>query len=182
MEQRFQYLDGYAQRFLLEQKKKLYCGHITDVTMGFESYQKVPQGAWQKGSDTTVLMEFFEHFCSEHADIVAQHDILRWVHTALANINLAIRLLYKSGLWLTKDQARTIGVSGLNFLKSYSYLVSLTLRAGRDRFPITPKCHFIHHLFYNLKADSARLTWSLNCLSTAVQMDEELSYIQSKFF
>ena len=136
--------------------------------MGFDSLQKCPQGAWQKASDTALLLQFFEVFCDDHAAIAASDPILKWTHTAVANINLCF-----SGLWLTQDLGQTAAISGMNFLKSYGHLVSLTMAANRDRFPVTPKLHYLHHLFLKLKEDSARLAWSLNMIGSSVQMDEE---------
>ena len=140
--------------------------------MGFESYKKCPQGSWQKGSDTALLLEILENFCDCHAALVVNVDILRWIYKAVANLNLSFRMLYRGGLWLDKHHAGTAATSGLNFLKCYGHLVSLTMAADRDRFAVTPKFHFLHHLFLKLKEDSMRLTWSLNMISTSVQMDE----------
>ena len=173
MEQRFEYVNAFTQRYLAQKKKRLYCGRISAVTLGFESFQKPPQGGWQKASDTALLLEIFEQFCSEHADLATRHEILRWTFTATSNLNFAMRTLYKSGLWMTRMQARDASVAGLNFLKCYSTLATLCIAANRDRYPITPKAHYLHHLFYELKVQSAQHTWCLNFLGTSVQMDEE---------
>ena len=141
--------------------------------MGFESYKKCPQGAWQKGSDTALLLEIFEDFCDAHAALAMSNDILRWTYRAVANLNLCFRMLYRGGLWLDKHHAQTASTCGLNFLKCYGHLVALTLAADRDRFSVTPKLHFLHHLFLKLREDSSHLDWSLNMVSTSVQMDEE---------
>ena len=58
-------------------------------------------------------------------------------------------------------------------LKCYGHLVALTLAADRDRYPVTPKFHFLHHLFLTLQESSSQHAWSLNMISTSVQMDEE---------
>ena len=157
----------------METKKKLYCGRISAVTLGFESLQKVPLGGWQKASDTTILLEFFERFCSDHAHLAREDQILGWTFTAVCNLNFAMRTLFRCGLWMTREQACDASVAGLNFLKSFSRLAGLTIAANRDRFPITPKSHFLHHLFHELKLEGSQHSWALNCLGTSVQMDEE---------
>ena len=172
MEQRFKYIDDHAQQYLRQHGRKLYCGHITDTTVGFDSYQKCPAGGWQKGSDTTLLFDIFEDFCSAHASLASAHDILRYTYTAAANINLCFRTLYRSGVWLTKQEAHIAATCGCNFLKSYAHLVHLTIQADRDRFPITPKCHYLHHLFLELQQQGTQQEWALNVLCYSVQQDE----------
>ncbi|CAE7359121.1 unnamed protein product [Symbiodinium sp. CCMP2456] len=170
--ERLEYVDRAAQSWLQGRNDKLYCRRISEVTMGIDSLQKVPTGGWQKASDTTLLLEFVEHFCSIHSEHTNQDAILRWIWVAAANINLSIRTLYQGGLWLDQHHGRTAAVCGLNFLKAYGHLVSLCLRADRDRFPVTPKLHMLHHLFLELKTDSSRHSWALNMLGTSVQQDE----------
>ena len=173
MRERFSYLDQHAQAYLKRCGKTLYCRSIDENSVGFESMAKCPVGSWQKASDTAVLLDVFEDFCKTHASLAASDEILKWTFTAAANVNVSIRTLYKGGLWLDRCHGQMASISGLNFLKSYGHLVALTLRANRDRFAITPKFHFLHHLFLRLKEESSKLDWSLNMIGTSVQMDEE---------
>ena len=143
------------------------------MTLGFDSFQKCPQGGWQKASDTTIILEIFEAFCDGHTAKSAQEPILAWTHTAVANLNACLRLLYRCGLWMTQQQAAEAACCGLNFLKSYGHLVHLTILANRDRFPLTPKMHYIHHLMVDMQTQSASAAWSLNCVASTVQMDED---------
>ena len=181
MPERFAYLDRHAKQYLQRHNKKLYCSGVNEVTMGFESLQKCPQGSWQKGSDTTLLLEIFEDFCDQHSELAGQHEVLRWTYTGVANINMSMRTLYRGGLWLDQHHARTASICGLNFLKAYAHLVGITVACGRDRFPLVPKLHFLHHLFLSLKESSFRRTWSLNMIATSVQMDEEPSQLLERF-
>ncbi|CAE6925045.1 unnamed protein product, partial [Symbiodinium sp. CCMP2456] len=121
--ERFAYLDGHAQAYLQRQNKKLYCRYINELTVGFDSYQKCPQGAWQKASDTTLLLEIFEDFCDVHASMASENAILGWTYTGVVNLNACVRLLYRSGLWMTQRQALDASATGMNFLKSYGHLV-----------------------------------------------------------
>ncbi|CAE7922101.1 unnamed protein product, partial [Symbiodinium sp. KB8] len=125
--ERFAYINSMAQAFLRQRGEKLYCRNITEVSMGFESLQKCPQGSWQKASDTTILLEFVQHFCEAHPQEAARDPILHWISQGAHNINLSIRTLYRGGLWLDQHLAQTASTSGLNFLKSYGRLVALTL-------------------------------------------------------
>ena len=181
MPERFAYLDRHAKQYLQRHNKKLYCSGINEVTMGFESLQKCPQGSWQKGSDTTLLLEIFEDFCDQHSELAGQHEVLRWTYTGVANINMSMRTLYRGGLWLDEHHARTASICGLNFLKAYAHLVGITVACGRDRYPLVPKLHCLHHLFLSLKESSFRHAWSLNMIATSVQMDEEPSQLLERF-
>eukprot|EP00439_Symbiodinium_sp_Y106_P025684 s1493_g3.t1 len=173
VQDRFTYFDEFAQAYLQRTGKTLYCKRINEVTLGFDSFQKCPQGGWQKASDTTIILEIFEAFCDGHTAKSAQEPILAWTHTAVANLNACLRLLYRCGLWMTQQQAAEAACCGLNFLKSYGHLVHLTILANRDRFPLTPKMHYIHHLMVDMQTQSASAAWSLNCVASTVQMDED---------
>lgn len=173
VQDRFTYVDEFAQAYLEQTGKSLYCKRINEATLGFDSFQKCPQGGWQKASDSTVLLEIFEAFCDAHTAMAARNPILGWTHTAVCNLNACLRLLYRCGLWMTQQQAAEAACCGMNFLKSYGHLVQLTLVANRDRFPLTPKMHYIHHLMLDLKSQSASAAWSLNCVASTVQMDED---------
>ncbi|CAE7805412.1 unnamed protein product [Symbiodinium sp. CCMP2592] len=180
VQERFAYLDEHAQAYLQRHGQKLYCRHVSELSVGFDSYQKCPQGAWQKASDTTLLLEIFEDFCEKHASMASEDAILGWTYTAVANLNACIRLLYKSGLWMTQHQALDASSTGMNFLKCYGHLVHLTFQANRDRFPITPKVHYIHHLFIDLKSQARASAWTLNCIAFTVQMDEDFVGVHAR--
>ncbi|CAE7622989.1 unnamed protein product [Symbiodinium sp. CCMP2592] len=131
--ERFSFIDDAAQAWLRSRNDKLYSKCISAVTMGIDGLQKVPTAGWQKASDTTLLLEFLEHFCSMNAGLANADPILRWTWVAASNINLSVRMLYRGGLWLDQSTAHTVARCGMNFLKSYQHLVALTLAADRDR-------------------------------------------------
>ncbi|CAE7200750.1 unnamed protein product [Symbiodinium sp. CCMP2592] len=178
--ERFCFIDDAAQAWLRSRNDKLYCKCISAVTMGIDSLQKVPNAGWQKASDTTLLLEFLEHFCSVNAGLANADPILRWTWVAASNINLAVRMLYRGGLWLDQSTAHTVARCGLNFLKSYGHLVAMTLAADRDRFPVTPKLHILHHLFLHLQENASRCSWTLSFLGYSVQQDETFVGIQGR--
>lgn len=178
--ERFAHIDAAAQAWLQSRGDKLYCKCISEVTMGIDGLQKVPTGGWQKASDTALLLEFLEHFCSLNAGHANADLILHWTWVAASNINHCMAMLYRAGLWLNQNVAQTVSQSGMNFLKAYGHLVSLTLQADRDRFPVTPKLHMLHHLFLDLQRSGARHAWSLSFLATSVQQDETFVGIQGR--
>ena len=64
-----------------------------------------------------------------------------------------------------------MGASGLLFLRLYAGLAAKTVIQRCSRFPLTPKCHFLHHCFVDLFR--ARDQWTTSPLAFSVRMDED---------
>ena len=64
--------------------------------------------------------------------------------------NRCFSLLYRAGLFLTANEARTIGHLGVGFLQLYAKLAQKAISAGRLRFAMVPKVHYLMHCFLGL--------------------------------
>ena len=88
-------------------------------------------------------------------------------------INTAIGMLYRSGFWLKSDKARVIGRLIFAFLSHFAICASITLRAKKRRFSITPKNHMIAHDAHQLLDEATRSSWCQNPLARSNQIQED---------
>ena len=94
---------------------------------------------------------------------------------AFRSANAFLRVLYKSGLWLSQDRCRAAAQAGLDFIRSYLEIAAMAHEAERTRFKLTPKLHAMIHITDHMVSGLERgLRWTLNPLSESVQMDEDL--------
>ena len=79
-------------------------------------------------------------------------------------------------LWLGQAEARSIANAGLKYLQTYHALARASVAMKILRFPLKPKLHMQCHIFLALHigADIVEAPWTLNPLSEAVPMDEDL--------
>ena len=76
---------------------------------------------------------------------------------ACANtMNVAVTFLYRNGLWLRDVQAKRLAAWIFGFLAHYAMLASLTLAAGKARYPVYPKSHMVCHTALELLREGNR--------------------------
>lgn len=92
---------------------------------------------------------------------------------ALTAINFPFSTLYKSGLWLTREEAALAGRSGRTWLAIYGHLSHASWKMKGVRFPINVKHHVLDHIYRKLVTEAAGHVWVLNPLSESVQLDED---------
>lgn len=66
---------------------------------------------------------------------------------ATLTINKCFRMLFSSGYFLDRNDAREISGYGLRFLRRYAQLAQEAHSQNRALFVIMPKEHALHHLF-----------------------------------
>ena len=149
--------------------KRLHSAKLSTELFGLTSLQVMPNGMWSKFADTTVLLSWLEAVLQ--TDLVLPVAVVQDILQATKAMNEALRKLYNGGVWLSREEANASGAAGLLFLRMYAGLAADALKAGRARFSITPKAHYLHHAFLDMYTTT--FAWSLSPLSFSVQIDED---------
>ncbi|CAE7301043.1 unnamed protein product, partial [Symbiodinium sp. CCMP2592] len=170
---KFSILQQAYETWRKKSKLTLHIGHFDRELFGMEQgYQVLPVGCWSKFSDTRVLLCFLEDFLRDRA-LYVPTEITEEALICIAAGNRAFRLSYQGGYWLSSDEARSIGLSGLRCLQSYAKLAFVTLQQSRSRYPMMPKSHYLHHCWREIILAAKRHAWVRSPLATSVQMDED---------
>ena len=90
---------------------------------------------------------FLEDFWSSHiSSLDAPDAYLSSMLDSLRAANDFMRILFRSGLWLSLDRCRAVAKAGLAFLKAYLEASHAAYTMGRTRFKVTPKFHAMIHI------------------------------------
>ena len=171
----------YLQWKSLPVGMRLHYRKLDRETFGLTSLQVQPKGAWTKFNDTRILFKFFQYFMQEFPDKFVATPITRKILEGLEQANLAFGILYRGGVWLSREEARSSGDAGLAFLRCYGQLAHSTLAAGRTRFVFNPKCHYVHHSFLSTRLSADTHVWTVNPVLFSVQIDEDYVGRVSRF-
>ena len=88
-------------------------------------------------------------------------------------MNLFLKMLYREGFWIRREQGITLSNLHLMFLKCYQFAVSECLERGMNRFTLVPKIHMMHHCAIRMKLECAAAQYCCNPLSESVQIQED---------
>ena len=98
-----------------------------------------------------------------------------WIPEAEATscINQCISGLFHEGLFIPAPRAEQLARLGLRFLSLYAELAGLCFSKKMNRFPLTPKGHYLHHQLLGLLHQAQKSAWCVNIIAYAVQMQED---------
>ena len=118
---------------------------------------------------------FLEAFWAQHiANLSVKDDFLSSMLLCLRSANEFLRILYRSGLWLSPDRCSSAARAGVTFLKSYLEVSHAAYVMDRTRLKVTPKYHAMVHIVDSLvSATNAKRRWTWSPLAEATQMDED---------
>ena len=171
VEKRFEQLSELYLEFCEETHTTAYLTAITKDTLQWPDQGTYPNGVWSKGHVTTTLLKFVS-FWFERND--TSDDVLLTISKGAAyKINECLNLMYTNDLWLDKNTAKHIAGLGLDFCERYMECANESFQQGKALYIFMPKAHLCHHVFLELAETAQRCQWSLNPLSTAVQVDED---------
>lgn len=151
-----------------------HSGQFCKERIGLTSYQVVPEASWSKFNDTYLYHKFAQWLLEKHRETCDQSWTLSRLLQALRAINFSFSTLYKSGLWLTSEEALEAGQSGRAWLAIYAHLSHASWLEKGVRFPVNVKHHVLDHVYRKLVNEAAVHQWILNPLSESVQLDEDL--------
>lgn len=129
-------------------------------------------GGWSKGSLTTQLMKWLVPLLEElPAD---EQGYLPRCREAARHLNAALSFLYEAPLFLEADECKFVSMHGMAFLQEYAALAADMYRMRMPHlFPLFPKIHAVHHVWWQISTDHACHNFSMNPLSASCQMDED---------
>ena len=156
-----------------EQNKTNYIQRITRDTLAFASEAKDSLGGWNKGGLTTTLCQFVEWFCDFKQLQSSADERERLIASSSRALNLFMKLLYASDIWVPTAEATRIASAGKHFLAAYSRLARLSLDVGELRFAMIPKVHMLWHVVDSLLYQCDRFTEVENPMTEAVAIDED---------
>ena len=119
-------------------------------------------------------MHFFVAW-AEREDLSGD-SLMKLALEACQKINRAMRIMYRSDVWLNRNGAQEVSTLGLEFMECYKNLATQAYAAGRALFPHMPKGHSMDHIFFQLKIDldlQESAQHFLNPLCHSVQISED---------
>ena len=160
------------QRWIRKGNPRPHSGPFLAERISLTSYQVCPDATWAKFDDTRIYMLFIQNLLEEMEDDLYDDTILRILAGCRA-ANESMATLFRGGLWLTAEQAKTAGVLGRQFIFEYEALAKDAYNGGCQRYPLHQKIHYLDHVYRALCKCSRKLPYVLNPLAESNQMDED---------
>ncbi|CAE7423345.1 unnamed protein product [Symbiodinium necroappetens] len=153
----------------------LHMDGLTRHLLKFPGDYEFPVGTWFKGADTRAVCSFLESFLEHHvAQLAVPDPYLQSMLLACRSANEFLKVLYSSGLWLSRERCQRAAQAGFDFMKSYLETADAAHRLDKTRFKLTPKLHALLHVIEALAHGYERgQVWVWNPLGDACQMDED---------
>lgn len=133
--------------FLQATKKQIHFRKLSKQLLGFQSSSVYPSGHWSKGMDTPVMIYFVEWLLNKFGG-ESRIDLL--LKDACKAIRLFMTTILSASLWMTRVEARTVGLGGLHFLRVYGKVSCHCWNEGTCLYNLVPKLHMFHHLSLNV--------------------------------
>ena len=172
IDQRFAKLTELYLEWTAFSKTPAYITTITKETLQWPDQGTYPNGVWSKGHVTTTLLRFVVWWFGFND--VSDCQLLTLSKEGAMKINECMTLMYANDLWLPQATARQIGDLGLGFCEVYMQCATLAYRERRALFIWMPKAHLCHHVFMEIFETGEGCKYTLNPLSTCVQIDEDM--------
>ncbi len=171
VDDRFTLLSDRYTSWCSRNKRRAHIQRLTKESIAWQTTGCFPCGIWHKGELTTVLMYFLEATFKERD--FPDEPLLEIVKQATDAINSAIRMMYKSDLWLTVDECFAVAGYGLRFLRRYEELACQSRNRKMNLFEFAPKIHPLQKIFLRLHWGAVDNIQQLNPLSVSVQQCED---------
>ena len=129
-----------------------------------------PSGGWYKAELTTTLLEWFETLDGSFDE---DDEVMSLAMEACKALNGFVRLLFRSGAWLSAEDAGLAAQLALKYLRRYSQLAGWAQREDRTLWILQPKVHCLHHIALTLWEHSQAGKKSLNPVCCSTQTSED---------
>ena len=170
-EARFQLLSQHFLAWCRSHGRPPLLTKVTKDTIGWDAETMFPCGIWYKGAISTNFCEYLEEISSGQ---VFEENMLNTCSEAIRALNILIRGLYESEVFLDPVTAERLGEQGLRFLRRYTQLAREAVEQKRCLFSLVPKLHCLHHLcLQDLVEASKTQAVVLNPVCFSVQQSED---------
>ena len=88
-------------------------------------------------------------------------------------MNEYFSFFYCSGFWVKSSKGNRAHSKLFFFLGAYQRLALLCLQAGKNRYQIIPKLHYLSHFALEMRDQASKSDWVVNPLATSVQTQED---------
>jgi len=172
LEQKWEWLTDDYLRWCRTSKKQAHVSKITAYLMSYGDTTGA-MGQWSKGALSTNLLQWLVDLLGK---IPGDPDgLLAQCRVATYRLNSLFRLLYRSGAFLTAEQAAFISDQGLSFLRTYAAMARVMYNAGKQwLFPLYPKLHVFHHLILTVRNTASSTGLCCSPMMYGCQMDEDV--------
>ena len=167
---RFCHLTDLYMTWCDEQRKSPFITCITKETCGWPDRKTFPNGQWSKGHVTTSLMHFIQDYFSWND--VSDDIMLAKCKEATTCFNFCLSSLYDNDVWLSPEESRSIGQTGMKALRLFMENAKLAFDRGEALWAYMPKSHVCCHIF-DLLASAPLNHPTLSPLVHSVQVDED---------
>ena len=168
-------LNEELRLWMRSQKSKLHCGSLTEDLLGYSGSREYPEGKWNKGSDTAVVMKFVVHLLqkNEFRDQVAGDGILQKILESALQMGSVLRTCFMADYFLSDEQCQVIINAGHLFLMGYASLVSMCYKQSLCLFKLRPKIHYLNHIFLRVLDEWTLAGTAVNPCAEATFMSED---------
>ena len=172
LEQKWEWLTDDYLRWCRTSKKQAHVSKITAYLMSYGDTTGA-MGQWSKGALSTNLLQWLVDLLGK---IPGDPDgLLAQCRAATYRLNSLFRLLYRSGAFLTAEQAAFISDQGLSFLRTYASMARVMYNAGKQwLFPLYPKLHVFHHIILTVRNTASSTGLCCSPMMYGCQMDEDV--------
>eukprot|EP00438_Fugacium_kawagutii_P028807 Skav222863 [mRNA] locus=scaffold2201:246431:248035:- [translate_table: standard] len=168
-------MSSLFQAWCQQTRQRPHMKKITRPKLSWLSNSDYPQGAWGKGSDTTLLIKWFVSECRGRANLIANSDdqLLKVTIDAAVAANTFLQKLYREEVWIDANTASRIADLGLEFLRKHGDAIYLAHTQSRNLFLQMPNLHRYHHITLEMKWRSRQAPYLLSPLALSSQPDED---------
>ena len=171
VDERMATVSAIYKNWCVTNKRRACIEKLTKESINWSTTRCFPVGAWHKGELSTVLMRFVEDYLC--ANPFPQEPMLELVRQAAIAINASIRAMYRSDLWLSRDECHEVAGNGLRFLRRFLELAHQGELRSMNLFSFTPKIHVLQKIFLRVHFAQVANTSQLNPLAVSVQQCED---------
>eukprot|EP00438_Fugacium_kawagutii_P010280 Skav226724 [mRNA] locus=scaffold720:14695:16275:- [translate_table: standard] len=171
LEQKWDWLTLDYQTWCSANRKQTHISKISPYLMSYNDHSGC-MGNWHKGMLTTNFLLWLVDLLGR---VRADPDgLLNQCRMTTYRLNAMFGVLYRSGAFLSEDEASFVSTQGLLFLKVYSEMAERMFRASRQwMFPLFPKLHSFHHLMLDVRDQGEQAKVAASPMLHCCQMDED---------